>query len=151
AKVVTAFTLGHSITLCLAAFELVYLPARWVELAIAMTVLWSAGANLARSLWGDIDAARTTSSLFGVVFCFGLIHGFGFANVLFALDMPQSQFVVALLGFNLGLEFAQLGIVLLIVPLLVPLRRYKGLFMSLIRAISLAAGGLAVYWISQRI
>jgi hypothetical protein len=102
AKIVTAFTIAHSITLSLAALEWVSLPSRWVESAIAASVLAAALNNIypvvQRRLWI-------------VAFVFGLIHGFGFASVLLDLGLPRDHLLLSLLGFNLGVELGQLAIV----------------------------------------
>ena len=107
-KVVTAFTVAHSITLALAALSVVTLPSRLVESAIAASVVLAALNNL----WPVVQRARWL-----VAFTFGLIHGFGFASVLADLGLPQESLVVALLGFNLGVEAGQLVIVALFLPL----------------------------------
>ena len=107
-KVVTAFTVAHSITLALAALSVVTLPSRLVESAIAASVVLAALNNL----WPVVQRARWL-----VAFTFGLIHGFGFASVLAELGLPQESLVVALLGFNLGVEAGQLVIVALFLPL----------------------------------
>lgn len=107
-KVVSAFTLAHSITLTLAALEVVQLPSRWVESAIAASVIVAALNNL-------IVMAGASRWLFA--FAFGLIHGFGFASVLADLGLPQNALLLALVAFNLGVEAGQLAIVALFLPL----------------------------------
>jgi hypothetical protein len=104
--VVTAFTLAHSITLCLAVLEVVQLPALWVEVAIAMSVVVAALNNL-------LGGARR----WPMAFVFGLIHGFGFANVLVDLGLPARDLAVALGSFNVGVELGQLAIVAAFFPL----------------------------------
>jgi hypothetical protein len=107
-KVVTAFTVAHSITLALAALGVVALPSRLVESAIAASVLLAALNNLQPV----VQRGRWL-----VAFTFGLIHGFGFASVLSELGLPQATLVLALVGFNLGVEAGQLVIVALFLPL----------------------------------
>lgn len=101
-KIVTAFTIAHSITLSLATLDVISMPSRWVESAIAVSVILAALNNLypivIRNLWL-------------VAFGFGLIHGFGFANVLNDLGLPKNMLTVTLLAFNLGVEIGQLAIV----------------------------------------
>jgi hypothetical protein len=101
-RIVTSFTVAHSITLSLAALEVISLPSRWVESAIAASVLLAALNNLYpvvhRNLWV-------------VAFAFGLIHGFGFASVLLDLGLPRESLLLSLLGFNIGVELGQLAIV----------------------------------------
>lgn len=107
-KVVSAFTLAHSITLTLAALDVIQLPSRWVESAIAASVIVAALNNL-------IVMAGASRWLFA--FAFGLIHGFGFASVLADLGLPQNALLLALVAFNLGVEVGQLAIVALFLPL----------------------------------
>jgi hypothetical protein len=106
-KVVTAFTIAHSITLALAALGVVNLPSRLVESAIAFSVVLAALNNV----WPVVHRGRWL-----VAFGFGLVHGFGFATVLAELGLPQENLVIALLGFNLGVEVGQLALVALFLP-----------------------------------
>ncbi len=112
-KVVTAFTLAHSITLSLAALQIISLPSRLVESTIAASVVFAALNNLR----GTIESKRWV-----MAFCFGLIHGFGFASVLADLGLPQGALVLALVGFNLGVEVGQLAIVAVFLPVAFLLR-----------------------------
>jgi hypothetical protein len=139
--IVTAFTLAHSLTLTLAALEVVALPSRWVESAIAASVVAAALNNiypvLERRLWA-------------VAFVFGLVHGFGFASVLRDLGLPQANLLVALVGFNLGVEAGQLAIVCALMPLAFLLRRswfYQRLTLA---AGSLLIAALASFWLVER-
>lgn len=101
-KIVTAFTIAHSITLSLATLGMISLPSRWVESAIAVSVILAALNNL---------YPIVISNLWLAAFGFGLIHGLGFANVLNDLGLPQHMLIVTLLVFNLGVEIGQLAIV----------------------------------------
>jgi hypothetical protein len=112
-RVVTAFTIAHSITLALAALSVVTLPSRLVESAIAASVVLAALNNL----WPLVHRARWL-----VAFSFGLIHGFGFASVLADLGLPQESLLLALVGFNLGVEAGQLCIVAAFLPIAYTLR-----------------------------
>lgn len=112
-RVVTAFTIAHSITLSLAALGLVSLPSRLVESVIAASVLLAALNNL----FPVIFAGRWL-----MAFCFGLIHGFGFASVLTDLGLPRGSLVTSLFGFNLGVELGQLAIVAAFLPMAYALR-----------------------------
>jgi hypothetical protein len=112
-KVVTAFTVAHSITLALAALGVVTLPSRLVESAIAASVVLAALNNL----WPIVKRGRWL-----VAFAFGLIHGFGFASVLADLGLPQESLLLALVGFNLGVEAGQLCIVAAFLPLAYAMR-----------------------------
>ena len=106
-KIVTAFTLAHSITLSLAAIGYIHLPSRWVESAIAGSIIVAAINNIYPVI---------TARLWGVAFVFGLIHGFGFASVLSDMGLPPGAQGLALVGFNLGVEMGQLVIVSLFLP-----------------------------------
>ena len=110
--VVTAFTVAHSITLSLAALQIISLPSRLVESAIAASVVFAAANNLVPMVQGRWLMA----------FFFGLIHGFGFASVLTELGLPTGALAVSLVGFNLGVELGQLAIVAVFLPLAFLLR-----------------------------
>ena len=112
-RVVTAFTVAHSITLSLAALELVSLPSRLVESVIAASVLLAALNNLF-----PLVSGRRWLMAFG----FGLIHGFGFASVLTDLGLPRDALVSSLFGFNVGVELGQLAIVAVFLPIAYALR-----------------------------
>jgi hypothetical protein len=141
-QVVTAFTLAHSLTLSLAVLGLVHLPARWVESAIALTVLLGALNNLkpliVRRRWA-------------VAFGFGLVHGLGFASVLADLGLRGANLALSLVGFNVGVEMGQMLIVLAVLPLAFLLRDtalYRRTFMP---AGSAAIVLLAGYWLVVRV
>ncbi len=138
-EIVTAFTLAHSITLVLSTLGLVTLPSRFVETAIALSVLAAALNNLVRA----IDAR------WAVAFALGLLHGFGFSNVLVDLGLPSSQLVGALLGFNLGVELGQAAIVLAVLPVLYAIRRTLA-YQALLWAGSATVVALAASWSYQR-
>ena len=140
-KIVTAFTLAHSITLSLAALHLVELPARVVESAIAASVVLVALNNL----YPLFHIQRWVVAL-----AFGLVHGLGFANVLTDLGLPGGALVWALLGFNLGVEAGQLAIVGTFVPLAYTIRRtllYRRVVFGLG---SLAIALVATFWFVER-
>jgi hypothetical protein len=141
-KIVTSFTVAHSITLSLATLGVVELPSRWVESAIAASVVLAALNNVFPTVHGRRWA---------VAFGFGLIHGFGFASVLADLGLPQQTLLLALVGFNLGVECGQLAIVALFLPLAFVVRR-TWLYQKLV----LVGGSLVVVavagtWLSERV
>ena len=140
-KVVTAFTLAHSITLTLASLSLVSLPSRWVESAIAASVVLAALNNLYPLFRGRRPVAA---------FVFGLIHGFGFASVLRDLGLPQSALVSSLFGFNVGVEIGQLAIVAVFLPLAWWLRK-SWFYRQLFTWGSLAIALVAAIWLVERI
>ncbi|HBP87999.1 MAG TPA: HupE/UreJ family protein [Nitrospirales bacterium] len=140
-SIITAFTLAHSITLSLAALELVTLPSQWVESVIAGSVVLAALHNL----FPVIQIRRWI-----VGFIFGLVHGFGFASVLADLRLPASSMFVALGGFNIGVEVGQLVIVGVFLPLAYATRHswtYRCLVMQLGSG---CIAGLALIWIIER-
>lgn len=141
ARIVTAFTVAHSITLTLATLGVVSLPSALVESAIAASVVLAALNNLFPLFQGR----RWT-----VAFVFGLIHGFGFATVLGELQLPQGALVLALLAFNVGVELGQLAIVALFLPLAFALRASAFYRRGVLRAGSWAIAGLAAVWFVER-
>ncbi len=108
--VVTAFTIAHSITLSLAALGMVIPPANAIEPAIALSVVYVGADNLLVRAGG-----RDTRAW--VAFAFGLIHGFGFANVLREMDLPGRALGWTLFSFNIGVEIGQLAVVVLVASL----------------------------------
>lgn len=140
-KVVTAFTLAHSWTLSIAALGWVTLPSRFVESAIAFTVVIGALNNL----FPVVTARRWV-----VAFAFGLIHGFGFASVLSDLGLERGNLALALLGFNIGVEVGQLVIVLVLAPLAYVLRATFFYRRVLMPAAAVLIGVVAAYWFVVR-
>ena len=140
-RVVTAFTLAHSLTLTLAALGVLALPSRLVESAIAASVIVAALNNL-RPLY------QRGRVLFA--FGFGLLHGFGFASVLADLGLPQDALLLSLVGFNVGVELGQLAIVAVFLPLAWWLR--NGLFYR--RVVMLGGSAVialvAAVWLLER-
>ncbi len=140
-RVVSAFTLAHSLTLTLAALGVLALPSRLVESAIAASVIVAALNNL-RPLY------QRGRVLFA--FGFGLLHGFGFASVLADLGLPQGALLLSLVGFNVGVEIGQLAIVAVFLPLAWWLR--KGLFYRRVLMLggSAAIALVAAVWLLER-
>lgn len=196
ARLVTGFTLAHSLTLALAVLDVVHPRAAAVEAVIAFsvalvaiekgwllagrpraipaTVLVALGVLAAAALLGVISLpaltliglALFTLCYFALVerrsgdawlricltFAFGLVHGFGFAGILMEMTLPADRLVPALLGFNLGVELGQIGVVLAIWPLLVLGRRFGGSAAAGIASEVAAAGlcGVGLYWFVER-
>ena len=140
-RVVTAFTLAHSITLSLATLGLIALPSRVVESVIAASVVLAALNNV----WPLVGGRRWM-----VAFAFGLIHGFGFASVLADLGLPRDALVLALLGFNVGVELGQLAIVAVFLPLAYLLRATRLYRSGLVVGGSLVIALLATLWFVER-
>ena len=140
-KIVTSFTVAHSITLSLAALGLVELPSRWVESAIAVSVILAALNNLRPLVLGR---------LWMVAFGFGLLHGFGFASALAGLGLPRDALALALVGFNLGVEAGQLAIVLVFLPVAFALRHSSLYRRQVMFGGSLLIALLASIWFIER-
>ncbi len=139
--IVTAFTLAHSITLGVAAMKWVSLSPRFIEPAIAVTIVLAAIDNI-RPIFRGRRAL--------VTFLFGLIHGFGFAGVLSELNLPAADFAWALLQFNAGIELGQLAIVAVAVAVLFGLRSRPRYRSWVIDGGSLAAITVGVLWFIER-
>jgi hypothetical protein len=140
-RTVTSFTVAHSITLSLAALGVVSLPSRLVEATIALSVLLAALNNVRPVIeqWRWVMA-----------FAFGLIHGFGFASVLGDLGLPREGLLLALVGFNLGVEAGQLAIVAVFLPLAFMLRGTATYRRGLMSGGSLVVALLALAWLVER-
>jgi hypothetical protein len=140
-RIVTSFTVAHSVTLSLAALGLVALPSRLVESAIAASVVLAALNNVrpvaGRSRWM-------------VAFGFGLVHGFGFASVLADLGLPRDALALALVGFNVGVELGQLAIVAAFLPIAFALRRTGFYRKVVLTGGSIAIALLAAVWLVER-
>jgi hypothetical protein len=140
-KVVTAFTVAHSVTLSLATFGVVSLPSRLVESAIAASVVLAAINNIRPVVHGG---------RWIIAFCFGLIHGFGFASVLTDLGLPQSSLLLALIAFNLGVEIGQLAIVAVFLPLAYAARDTLFYRRAVLIGGSSGVAAIATLWLVQR-
>jgi hypothetical protein len=140
---VTAFTLAHTVTLALSTYGVVQLPARVVEPLIALSIAYVAVENI----W------RPTLSPFRVVlvFAFGLLHGLGFAGVLAGRGLPANDRLTALLAFNGGVELGQLAVILPAFGLLHGLERWRVDRRYLVAPVSLAIGGVGLYWTVARL
>jgi hypothetical protein len=140
-KIVSAFTLAHSITLTLATLGVLALPSRLVESAIAASVVLAALNNL----WPLFHGRRAL-----VAFAFGLIHGFGFASVLLDLGLPKASLLLSLVGFNVGVELGQIAIVALFLPLAFLARNSTLYRKGLLGAGSCMIALLALAWLAER-
>ncbi|HTH48471.1 MAG TPA: HupE/UreJ family protein [Candidatus Limnocylindria bacterium] len=158
-QVVTAFTVAHSITLALAAFDLVRLPSRLVESTIAASIAVAAIANLrprgtrdpeATSGSGLATVARFAARPWVMPFAFGLIHGFGFAGALSELDLRRGALAVPLVGFNLGVEAGQLACVAVFLPLAFALRGSRFYRLGALPVASVGILLLAGGWLVER-
>ena len=141
AKVVTAFTAAHSITLTLAALGVVALPSRWVESAIALSVVLAALNNL----FPVVRSGRWIAA-----FAFGLLHGFGFAGALQDLGLPTEGLALSLAGFNLGVELGQLAIVAAFLPLAYAFRATTTYRRVVLAGGSAVVAAVAAVWLAER-
>ncbi len=141
---VSAFTLAHSLTLGLTVFRLVEISARaavWVEVAIALSIVYVAAENLLMTRHGHRPL---------VTFGFGLVHGFGFAAVLRSYGLEDGV-ASALFGFNVGVELGQAAVVLLVWPLLRLLMKDPARGKGIVRVLSVALVALGSFWVVDRL
>lgn len=148
-KIVTAFTIAHSITLSLAALRIVVIPSTIVEPAIAASIVFVAVENF---------FSRNIEGRWRVTFTFGLIHGFGFASALQEFGLPPGTVVPALASFNIGVEIGQVAIVSIVVPTLIVLdrlfaanRKAPARAAALVYALSAVITLLGSYWLVTRV
>jgi hydrogenase/urease accessory protein HupE len=141
-RIVTAFTLAHSVTLTIAVLGVVSVPDRIIEPLIAATIIWVALENLFAA---EPDRRRWMWS-----FGFGLVHGFAFASALNELDLKGAALVRGLVGFNLGVEIGQLVSIAVVLPALMWLERGRGARLTP-RIASLTAATVGTYWLVERI
>lgn len=140
-KVISGFTLSHSVTLTLATLGIIDLPSRLVESGIAISVIVAAANNLypivRRRIWL-------------IAFAFGFVHGLGFASALYGLQLPPLSMAASLGGFNVGVELGQEAIVLAIMPLAFLVRRTRFYRDGVLRWGSVVIIALATGWLIQR-
>ncbi len=141
-KIVTVFTIAHSITLWLAVMQYVTLPSRLVESAIAFSIIVTAFNNLFPLL--KIPG-------WAIAFVFGLIHGFGFANVLLDLGLSSMTLGISLFGFNIGVELGQLAIVAVFLPLAFMIRKTKFYELAVLKLGSILIACIAAIWLLERV
>lgn len=148
---ITAFTLAHSITLALATLGLVHVPGPPVEATIALSILLLAG-EIVRLQRGE--ASLTARWPWLVAFCFGLLHGLGFASALAGIGLPRSDIPLALAAFNIGVELGQLAFIAVVLGLFVLARRIR-VAVSFERcaraAMPYAIGIIASFWFFERL
>jgi len=139
-KIITSFTVAHSITLIVAGLGIARLPSRLVECGIALTIIYVAFDNLRR---------KSTAHRWLLTFGFGLVHGFGFASVLSELGLPAVGRVRCLLAFNIGVEIGQLAIVSVALPILWLLAK-RQLQARVAFAVSVIVGLFGMGWFIER-
>jgi hydrogenase/urease accessory protein HupE len=144
-KIITCFTIAHSITLAVATLSLVTISSRLVEPLIAASIVYVGIENLLR---GDDPKGRWL-----LTFAFGLIHGFGFASVLRELGVGAngSGITVPLVSFNLGVEVGQIAIASLVLPVIWKLRAQPVFLKLWVPACSAVVAALGCFWFVQRV
>jgi uncharacterized protein YfiM (DUF2279 family) len=165
-KIITSFTVAHSITLALASLGLVRLPGRLVEPLIALSIvfvavqtLWArprASSPVASAGGGDAgtasDVAPARDRRTALAFAFGLVHGFGFASVLAEFGLPREALGWSLAGFNVGVELGQAAIVLLVAPPLAWLaHRAPTQHARVVRVLAIGIAAAGGFWFVQRL
>ncbi len=140
-KIVTIFTVAHSITLRLAALDIIRLPSRLVESIIALSIVLVAANNL---------FPRFRESRWLLIFGFGLFHGMGFASVMGELPFRMGSLVKVVVAFNIGVELGQLAIVAVVFPLIFLVRRASWYRPVVLVGGSILIGAMALYWFAER-
>lgn len=148
-KVITAFTVAHSITLAVAALDIAHIPQAPVEAVIALSIMFVAAETL-RPKSDANDLANKAPWV--IAFAFGLLHGLGFGGALKEIGLPQTDIPLALLTFNLGVEAGQLLFVLAVLGLKAVIDRMLTLNFPWVRwALGYGIGSLAAVWFIQRV
>ncbi|HKH59564.1 MAG TPA: HupE/UreJ family protein [Flavitalea sp.] len=140
----TAFTAAHSITLALSIRSIISLPVGIVEPIIALSIAFVAIENV---LVSEIKYWRLL-----IVFCFGLIHGLGFASVLNEIGLPGNQFYTSVLSFNVGVELGQIVVIIAVFGFIIlPFRQKDWYRKFIVFPLSFLIAAIAVYWTVQRV
>lgn len=140
-KIVTSFSVAHSLTLVVATLGVVTPNAQLVEIGIALSITYIGLENLIEKHW---------TRAWHITFFFGLVHGFGFANILKEMELSSAQLASSLFSFNLGVEVGQVLIVGMVFPFLLFVRRYQWR-VWVIRSVSACICGFGVFWSFERI
>ena len=141
-KTITAFTIAHSITLGLTIFDIIKLPQGTVEALIALTIVY-----LATEILRKEDKLK---SPWIMAFCFGLLHGLGFASALMDIGFSNNNILYSLLFFNIGIELAQIALIPIPLILIYMATKFNNLNNLKVIA-SLSIGGLGFYWFIDRV
>lgn len=140
---ISLFTLAHSITLILSVMGIITLEGIWIEVAIAASIVFVAIENI------FIQTIKLWRAL--IVFCFGLLHGLGFAGALSDLGVPDNHFFSALVGFNVGVELGQLTFALIVYLLLFKFIKKEWYKSFIVIPGSLAIAAIGLYWVIERL
>lgn len=139
--IVTAFTVAHSITISLSVLDIISLPSLFVEVMIALSIIYVALENIFR---------KEVKYRWGLTFAFGLIHGLGFASILKEMNLGSSQLIKALFNFNVGIEVVQILLVLAVLPLLKYMQKLKSAS-QLVTYGSVLIAVMGGYWLIERL
>ncbi|KEO81122.1 HupE/UreJ family protein [Tumebacillus flagellatus] len=139
-KIVTSFTVAHSVTLILSAMNIVALPTRLIESLVAVTILYVALEN---------QFIKNTNYRWVLTGFFGLVHGFAFAGALAETQVPKNHFLEALLTFNIGVEIGQLLVVIVLLPIILYIRRFRW-NVWVVRGLSGSVALFGLIWFVQR-
>lgn len=150
-KAITAFTVGHSVTLVLAALGIVHVPSALVECLVALSIVF-----VASELAHPDRSSFTKSRPWAIAFIFGLLHGLAFAGALAAVGLPQNAIPLSLFLFNLGVEIGQVFFVSVLILGFVMLRRITKVVPATIMNLALQApayiiGSFAAFWFLSRL
>tara|TARA_B110000467_G_scaffold164321_1_gene193065 strand:- start:18186 stop:19346 length:1161 start_codon:yes stop_codon:yes gene_type:complete len=143
---ISAFTLAHTITLALGIYGIISLPSNIVEPLIALSIVYVGLENIYRAKNNKISHSRMP-----IIFAFGLLHGLGFASVLADVGLPQSQYALSLISFNIGVELGQLTVIALAFICLLPFRAKNWYQTKLVLTLNVAIAIIASYWLIERI
>lgn len=146
-KLVTTFTVAHSITLILAGTGIVVLSPSIVEPVIALSIAIMA---LATGYFGQSKIMMNPLIKISLVFFFGLFHGLGFAGLLQEIAIPESKFVSSLFAFNIGIEIGQLIIIAVLVPIILFIK-HKPWYGIVVKTIAVIIALLSLYWFVERL
>ena len=139
---ISVFTIAHTITLGLATYRIIEPPSQLVEIMIALSILWLGLENMFR--W------KPSKTRLWVIGGFGLVHGMGFAGALSGLELPPSEFLIGLLGFNVGVEIGQLCFIVLLALSIGWFRKRSWYSKRIVLPISLGISIVALFWAIQR-
>ncbi len=144
---ISAFTISHSVTLGFAVYDFFTIPVVFVEAMIAMSIVF-----LAREILIKNENSLTRKHLEYIAFIFGLLHGFGFSNVLKNIGLPQDDIVLALFSFNIGIELGQVFFITIAWSLLYIIKKY---FLKdeqfLLKILGYFIGSLSMFWFYERL
>ncbi len=140
-KIVTVFTVAHSVTLLLAALDFISLPSRLVESVIALSIVLVALNNV---------FAKVKEGSLLIVLLLGLFHGLGFASVMGHLPFRMLDILKTVIGFNIGVELGQIAIVAVVFPILFALRKTEAYRTWIVTGTSLVLAAIATWWFVQR-